>query len=292
MDAQTEQTRESGNEQTPDESPHRILLVADDVVDGEDLTRELGAHLDDDAGKPEVLVISPAIAHTRLDQELGNVDPVLPEAGERMETLVKELSEAGFDARGTVGDSDLLVAIGDGLAEFKPDEIVAVTHVKEEAEPAERGLWQRLKDEFHEPVTLLTVSHEGRSDDEAAAVVSTEHAPAHEETNEEVIRETRNFPPLSTRDVAGILFGILGTIALGIIAVLAASPDDGKDLTGGDAAIILIASGAFLINVAHVVGLVFFESVRYSGIWDKFMARMSIGVTSIGLIAALILWLA
>ncbi len=291
MEAQTDEPRESGTEQTSSDGPHRILLVADDVVDANDLTRELESHVKDGSGKPEVFVISPAISHSRLDQELGNVDPVLPEAGERMETLVKELSEAGFKARGTVGDSDLLVAIGDGLAEFQADEIVAVTHVKDEAEPAERGLWLRLKDEFHQPVTLLTVSNQGRSDAQGAEVVSTEHAPAHQETYEEEIRETRNFPPLSKRDIAGILFGILGTIALGIIAVFSGENDDGN-LTGSTAAILLIAIGCFLLNVAHVVGLLFFESVRYDGIWDKFMARMSIGVTSAGLIAALILWLA
>ncbi len=291
MEAHTEESRESGAERTPDEDRHRILLVADDKVDGNDLTRELQSHVGDAAGKPEVLVISPAISHSRLDQELGNVDPVMPEAAERMEALVKELSEAGFKATGTVGDGDLLVAIGDGLAEFKADEIVAVNHVEEEAEPAERGLWTRLKDEFHQPVTLLTVSNQGRAEDEGAEIVSTEHAPAHEVTHEEEIRENRNFPPLKSRDIAGILFGILGTIALGMIAVFSGDGDDGN-LTGRTAAILLIAIGAFLINVAHVVGLLFFQSVRYTGLWDKFMARMSIGVTSIGLIVALVLWLA
>ncbi len=40
-----------------------------------------------------------------------------------------------------------------------------------------------------------------------------------------------------------------------------------------------------------MVGLVFFGSVRYKGVWEKFMARMSIGLTSIGLLVALILLL-
>ena len=54
----------------------------------------------------------------------------------------------------------------------------------------------------------------------------------------------------------------------------------------------MIAMAAFLINVAHIVGLLFFESVRYTGIWEKFMARASILITTVGLAVSLILWLA
>ena len=288
MEARTETTG-TPSERSDRNPVHRVLLVADEIFDGGDVARELEKHLGADAAGSDVLVISPAMSHSRIDQELGNVDPVLPEADDRMVAAVKELSDAGFRARGEVGDGDLLVAIGDGIAEYRPDEIVVVVHVDDEADPGEKGIWTRLKDEFHEPVTLLKVAHPDARG--ASVVVDSEHSPAHDRTSEEVIRETRNFPPLRGRDVAGILIGFIGTIALGMIAV-AAGTDDSGELSGSAAVILMIAMAAFLINVAHIVGLLFFESVRYTGIWEKFMARASILITTVGLAVSLILWLA
>jgi hypothetical protein len=284
------QTGTNTQEQAPGKGrdSHRVLLIADEVFSGNDLARELEGHLDIERDEVEVLVISPALAHTKIDQELGNVDPVLPETGERMGEVVDELNSAGFNARGQVGDLDPMVAIGDGLAQFDAEEIVVVAHDDENAEPGEEGLWERIEGEFHQPFTMIKVAPADESG--LPEVVSSQHAPARDKTDEEVIRETRNVPPFSTRDLLGILFGVIGTIALGVIALLAAS-DDAGSLGGATAAIVLIAIGAFLINVAHVVGLVFFESVRYKGIWEKFMARMSIIVTSFGLVIALALLL-
>ena len=203
--------------------------------------------------------------------------------------VVDELNGAGFNARGQVGDLDPLMAIGDGLAQFDASEIVVVANDDEHAEPGEEGLWERIEGEFHQPLTMIKVAPVPES--EVPEIVSSQHAPARDKTDEEIVRETRNVPPFSRRDLLGILFGVIGTIALGWIAVLAASDDPRGSLSAASAAILLIAIGAFLINVAHVVGLVFFESVRYKGIWEKFMARMSIIVTSFGLVIALALLL-
>jgi hypothetical protein len=52
-----------------------------------------------------------------------------------------------------------------------------------------------------------------------------------------------------------------------------------------------MAIGAFLLNVANIIGLLFFESVRYTGIWEKFFARTSIVFTTIGVAVALFIWL-
>jgi hypothetical protein len=232
---------------TPEEAeggdPYRVLLLADEEFRGRDLAAELRSHLDRDAAV-EVYVISPAISHSRLDQELGNVDTALPEAGERMVAVIQELNRAGFRAQGKIGDSDPLVAIDDGLAEFAADEIVVVTHGDSEADPAEKGIWQRLQSDYHQPVTQLKVI--GRTADEVPGVVEVNHAPAHRKTKEEVIRETRNFPPLLRRDILGILAGFIGTVALGLIAVAIGNEDKGE-LSGAAAVVLLIAFGAFLI---------------------------------------------
>lgn len=267
---------------------HKVLLVADELFRGRDLARELQNHLDLDAETVDVMVVSPAISHSTLDQELGNVDKALPEAGDRMVAIVEELNEAGFHARGMIGDADPLVAIDDGLAEYPADEIIAVVHTESEKEPAERNIWNRLSTDFHQPVTMIEVTRPASG--AISGVVNARHAPSHERTEEEVVQATRNFPELKRRDMAGILIGFIGTVALGMIAV-AAGTKDGGELSGAAAVILLIAMGAFLINVAHIVGLLFFESVHYTGIWERFMARMSIVVTAVGLAVSLVLWL-
>ena len=156
---------------------------------------------------------------------------------------------------------------------------------------SEKNLWDRLGTDFHAPVTQLKVPHPAGGGG-IPAVESVEHFSAHQRTEEEIQTETRNFPPLKKMDIAGILIGFIGTVALGMVAVAVGTEDGGGNLSGSAAIVLLIAMGAFLINVAHIVGLLFFESVRYSGIWQKFMARLSIGITTIGLAVSLVLWLA
>lgn len=271
------------------EGTHRVLLVADEVIRGGDLADELRSHIDEREAA-DIYVIAPAMAHSAIDQELGDVDGPAVEARERLDRILGDLRSRGFAVSGTVGDGDPMVAVGDGLAEFAADEIVVVSHVDSEIEHAEKDLWQRLSTDFHPPVTLLKVGQTGPLDSDPV-VVQIEHAPAHEKTEDELIMETRNFPPLRRLDVAGILVGFIGTVTLGMIAV-AAGIDDRDELSGGAAVILLIAIGAFLINVANIIGLLFFESVRYTGIWQKFFARISIIFTTVGLAVALALWLA
>ena len=283
------ETSASASSLETQEAPHRVLLVADEVFRGSDLAEELRSHLQSIDGI-EIFVISTATSHSAIDQELGDVDRPKKEAGERLELILSELRDQGLDASGVVGDADPNVAVGDGLVDFDADEIVVVCHVDSEREYAEKGLWNRLSTDFHQPVTELKVPHPD-GDGSAGGVQEVEHAPAHEKTEDEVIRETRNFPPLSPLDVAGILIGFIGTVALGMISV-AAGIDDSGELSGAAAVILLIAIGAFLINVANILGLLFFESVRYTGLWEKFFARTAIIYTLVGLAASLVLWLA
>ena len=267
----------------------KVLLVADEMFKGPEFLDELQQHINGRSAEVEVFVIAPALASSGLEHELASFDEPIKEAGSRLKSILSELRNVGIEAVGEVGDGDPIVAIGDGLREFPADEIFVVGHAKGgERAYAEKDLWSRLHDEFHQPVVALLV---GRPDGEgnAPAVESIERDVAHERTPEEEVDETRNFPKLRTRDIAGMLVGFFGTIALGLIA-LAAGDEQSGSITGAAAAIILLAVGAFLINVAHIVGLLFFQSVRYAGIWEKFMARLSIIYTAVALIAALVLW--
>ena len=87
-------------------------------------------------------------------------------------------------------------------------------------------------------------------------------------------RASENWPPLSRMDVLGIAVAGLGTAALVMIAVITADHDAGN-YGVVTIARILIATGALLINMAHVVGIFFFESVDYHGTFQHFFARLS-----------------
>lgn len=267
----------------------KVLLVADEEIRGTDFMAELKRHVNGRSAEVEVFVTVPALADSAIDHEMANFDGPIKKAGERLDNVLAELKSVGIEAVGQVGDGDPVVAIGDGLREFDADEIIVVAHREADRKYAERDLWKNIEHEFHQPIVELIVDAPDGSG-AAPHVVETHEDAGRGETEQEVIDRTRNFPPVNRRDLAGILIGFIGTFALGLIAVGAGSKVDG-DISGGSAAVLLLAIGAFLINAAHIVGLLFFQSVRYTGIWEKFMARLAILYTVPAVIVALIIWI-
>jgi hypothetical protein len=87
-------------------------------------------------------------------------------------------------------------------------------------------------------------------------------------------RASENMPPLSREDIIGIAVAALGTAAVILIAVVSAGGEHGN-YSAVTIARTLIATGILLINMAHVVGILFFESVDYHGPFQRFIARMS-----------------
>jgi hypothetical protein len=112
-------------------------------------------------------------------------------------------------------------------------------------------------------------------------------AQADPSTHENEWRPSRNLPPLTRMDLFGIAVAGLGTAALVMIAVISADQDAGS-YGVVTIARILIATGALLINMAHVVGIFFFESVDYHGPFQKFFASLSM----FGTIGAIVISLA
>jgi hypothetical protein len=105
-------------------------------------------------------------------------------------------------------------------------------------------------------------------------------------THENEWRPSRNLPPLTRMDLVGIAVAVLGTAALVLIAVISADRDAGS-YGVVTIARILIATGALLINMAHVVGIFFFESVDYHGPFQRFFARLSLYGTAAALVVSL-----
>jgi len=103
-------------------------------------------------------------------------------------------------------------------------------------------------------------------------------------------RGSENLMPLSRADIVAMTVGVLGTVALILIAAASAGGEHGSY---GPVTIarVLIATGFLLVNMAHLVGILFFESVDYHGPFQRFMARLSVFGTSAAVIVSLALGL-
>lgn len=269
-------------------SGKRALVVANEKISGERLVGSVLGHLG--AGVEEVFVVAPALADSALGHILGDIDAAIPPARERLEATLREFREAGVEARGEVGDSDPIQAISDEIIKFEPDQILLVAHRDEEGAFAEKGLLEQAERDFDLPVLELVVSHE--EDPDLLDVKSTKAVAGRRKG----WRPSYNWPPLTRREIGGILVAIIGTILLGMLASkgVADSHDNGNDseegrLSAEAAAAVLIALGMALINLAHVVGLFLFQSVRYDGIFSRFFARLSLIGTPIALVATAVL---
>ncbi|HYP55585.1 MAG TPA: hypothetical protein VEQ41_04695 [Solirubrobacterales bacterium] len=267
----------------------RVLIVADEAVAGEELRKSVIDHLE---GEPtSVFVVAPALAASGLKHTMGDVDGAIGPARERLERTLEELRKAGIEADGEVGDSDPMVAINDEILKFRPDQILVVAHNRDESAFAERGLLEQMQRDLDLPVTELVVDRGERP--HVLDVKETEAGAGRRKG----WRPSANMPPLSKRDLGGILVAILGTLLLGALAADCVGEQSGHDFEEGRlnfacAARILIATGLALINLAHVVGLFLFQSVGYEGMWNRFFARLSLIGTPLAIVASLLLGLA
>lgn len=274
---------------TPARNGKRALVVANEKVSGRELRESLRDHLESGVG--EVFVVAPALADSGLKHVMGDVDAAVEPARERLQATLDELSDAGIEARGEVGDSDPIQAIKDEIAKFEPEQILVVAHRDEEGAFAERGLLEQAERDIEIPVVELVVNRASRPE-----VLDVQTSDPEAETRRRRWRPSHNLPPLSKRDLAGIVIAILGTIVLGVLAAkgVANSEGNGNDLEenrlGAEAAaMILIALAFALLNLAHVVGLFLFQSVQYEGPFSRVFARLSLFGTPVAIVVSLIL---
>ncbi|HXR31111.1 MAG TPA: hypothetical protein VN752_08230 [Solirubrobacterales bacterium] len=275
---------------TPDKLGKRALVVANEAVAGEKLRDALRAQLA--PGTESVFVVAPALAGSALEHYAGDVDGAIPEAGERLRETLEQLRGAGFDADGEVGDADPIQAINDEILKLHPDQVLIVGHHDEDGAFAEQGLLEQAQRDLELPVTELFVEA-GSSDPSVLDIERTERGAGRREG----WRPSANLPPLTKRNIAGIVVAIVGTLVLAILAAdCVASSTGGADheenrLAWNCAARILIAIGFALVNLAHVVGLLIFQSVRYEGLWSRVFARLSLYGTPIAVVVSLALGL-
>jgi hypothetical protein len=268
----------------------RVLVVVNEQVAGNELRDALLAHLGRDVS--EIFVVAPALVDSGLKHTMGDIDEAIGPAHERLQGTLEELREAGFNAKGEVGDSDPVQAISDEIVKFDPEQILVVAHRDEEGAFAEKGLLEQAERDFDLPVTELVVNRD--AEPEVLDVKSSEPGAGRKKG----WRPSPNFPPLSRGNLIGIFVAVIGTLVLGVLAAECVGDATGvNDLEEGRlgaacAATILIALAMALINLAHVVGLFLFQSVGYEGTFSRFFARLSLFGTPTAIIAVVVLQLA
>ena len=136
---------------------HRVLVVANETVGGDELMDAIGELAI--AGKTKFHVVSPAL-NTRLKTWTSDEDPARVAAEKRLDATVKRLASVGVEAAGNVGDVDPLVAVEDAVRLFHPNEIVVSTHPAGRSNWLERGVVSALRERYEVPVTHVVVDLE------------------------------------------------------------------------------------------------------------------------------------
>jgi hypothetical protein len=144
-----------------DDSRRRLLVVANQTVGGRALLTEIENRAR--GTDAEILVITPALAGSRAAHWSSDLDEGMELARQRLELSLQALQERGLRARGTVGDSEPLVAIEDALAGFPADEVVISTHPPERSRWLETGVVERARHEIDLPVTHVVVDLEAEA---------------------------------------------------------------------------------------------------------------------------------
>ncbi len=270
---------------------HVLLLVSEPTLSPEVLSA-IRAHLED---RPrEVMVVAPALIGSAIKHAMGDVDEARAEAQGVLEQSLAQLKSEGVEAGGQVGDSDPLLALQDALQTFPADEIVIVTRPEDNSRWLEDNLFDRAEKTFEQPVIHLEV--EGSSADDGHVVAEEEKgtgvAPPDVDTFE---GGSRNTPRLTTRDVAGIIVAVVGSILAIVLAATSGGDEIQRDVgsggegsDGGAVFAYIVAGLITLINMAHVVGLMLFSAVEYRGGWARIFSLMSLIGTPIAVVLVLI----
>jgi hypothetical protein len=258
----------------------RLLAIVTDTLDGDAPIAELERGSGGDGF--EVRLIAPAVEATAFRHTMGDVDEPKREAEQRLAASLAALRSRGIEVSGGVGDPDPVQAVQDALREAPADEVLIFEHAEGQARWYEDGLFEKAQENVEPPLRMVVVAAPAG---ERAEVVDVERAgpgtkvPPDEEVGSAYI------PGFSRQDFAGWAIGIAGTVVVIVLAAAAASGSGTE--AGWNAVAIGIAIFTALINMAHVVGLTLFESVRYRGGFAKLFRVLALVGTPLAILANL-----
>jgi hypothetical protein len=135
-----------------DDGRHHVLVAATAAIDEPGLAESISRHVERERGERDVdvLILAPAL-NARLDKLAVDVADARAAAARRLETSLNRLRSAGLEARGSVGDSNPMLAIEDALREFPADEVIVVA-----GDETEDELTSELRQRLDRPVEALT----------------------------------------------------------------------------------------------------------------------------------------
>jgi len=267
---------------------HRLLAIVTDDPLGPEPLREIGLGRSHDQGNEvDLRVIVPAIEATAFRHTLGDVDEPQREAEARLRRVLEELRANGIEAAGEVGDPDPIQAAQDALLKAPTDEIVIFEHEHAQARWFEEGLLEKAEAGLDPPLRVIALHSDRTGNGHVVGVETSGQGTRDPAEGHEI--GSAYLPGLSRADFAGMVAGIFGTIVAAILAG-AVAVDEGE-VSGRAAAAILIAIGIALVNMAHVVGLILMESVRYRGGFAKLFRYLSLIGTPLAVLVNFVLLL-
>jgi GABA permease len=137
-----------------DPNERRVLVVANETVEGEELLSTISTLA---LSTPtQFHVVCPAL-NSRLKTFTSDEDPAREKAQERLDVTLARLASVGIEAHGEVGDGDPLVAIDDAVRTYGPNEIVISTHPPGRSNWLERGIVESVQARYDVPVTHVVV---------------------------------------------------------------------------------------------------------------------------------------
>jgi hypothetical protein len=265
---------------------HRLLAVITDDPLGPEPLREIRlGRTHGQGGEVDLRVIVPAVEANVLRHTLGDIDEPKREAEARLGRVLEELRAHGIEAAGEVGDPDPIQAAQDALLKASADEIVIFEHERAQARWFEEGLLEKAAAGLDPPLRVIALHSDRTGEGHVVGVKAS--GPGTRDPAEGHEIGSSYLPGLSRVDFAGMVAGIFGTIVAAILAGAVAV--DNGEVSGRAAAAILIAIGIALVNMAHVVGLILMESVRYRGGFAKLFRYLSLIGTPLAVAANFVL---
>jgi hypothetical protein len=140
------------------EDEHRILVVANETVGGEELLAILRRKAE--GVRERVLVVCPAL-NSQVRHWASDEDGARAAAQDRLDASLARLRGEGIQAEGEVGDGDPLQAMEDALRTFGADEIVISTHPEGRSNWLERNIVDSARQRFDVPISHVVVHLDG-----------------------------------------------------------------------------------------------------------------------------------
>jgi hypothetical protein len=267
-----------------DTSPKSLIAIVTEAFGSPESVTELKKEA---GGGAEIRLVAPAVAPNPLHDLMGDIDEPRVEARRRLDQALVTAKAAGLTVAGAeVGDSDPVQAAQDALFRSPADEIVFFSHAEDARGWYEGDLWRHAEDSLEPPLKLVVVDGGPQSKDHVVGV--EESTPGHSNSDADSEVNSAYLPGLGRGDLVGLIAGIVGTI---IVIVLAAAAATGGAETGWRAVAVGVAIATALINMAHVVGLLLMESVRYRGGFAKFFRDLAMFGTPIAIVVNLLILL-